>query len=120
MRNAAQIVESVLGLIGSVYRRPLMHGEDAGEVDTLLWHLHWLLLDGQGHDNGALIEARMSVHGRHCCNVTFAAHYRHCTKNGATATEDQVIASVIHSWQKVDAQLGIVLPAWPDRPADPT
>jgi hypothetical protein len=111
MKDASQIIEMLLQTIGSIYNRPKMYGANAGEIDAILWQYHRLWIDILEREWGEFIEAHELVHGGgHHCNNSFSGHYRTCTKNGAGASEDEVIEFVIQAWKKLDTNLGISLP----------
>ena len=111
MKDASQIVEMVLQTIGAIYKRPMMYGVNAGEIDAILWQYHRLWMDIMERDTDDFFEAHRSVHGRrHYCNTSFSNHCRTHTKNGAGASEDEAIEFVIRAWKKMDKKLGFDLP----------
>jgi hypothetical protein len=112
MKEAGEILRIILETIASIYKRPRMHAATAGEVDTCLWHLHFLWAEITEPESGDFRATISTVHGRrHKCNLPFSAHYRHHTEKGAEAGKDQVIQYVISMWKKLDDKLGIEVPA---------
>lgn len=111
MKDAGQILEMLLQTIGGIYKRPMMYGVNAGEIDAVLWQFHRLVLEIEERDMNDFFEAHSLIHGcRHYCNASFVVHYRAHTKRGAEASEDEAIEFVILAWKKMDAKLGIELP----------
>ena len=52
MKESGESLQIILGTIASIYKRPMMHGTNAGEIDTLLWHYHALWIEIMERDIG--------------------------------------------------------------------
>ena len=111
MKESGEILQIILGSIASIDRRPMMHGTNAGEIDTLLWHYHALCIEIMERDFGEYRSAVSLIHGRgHSCNTSFEGHYRRHTKKGAQVNEEEVLQYVIKMWKRMDQKLGIEIP----------
>jgi hypothetical protein len=111
MKDAPQITQKLLETITSIYKRPLMYGVNAGEIDAVLWQYHWLWIYIMERESDDFRDACRLIHGRrHSCNTSFEGHFRRCTKHGAAASEVEAIEFVIRTWKKIDVKLGIPLP----------
>ena len=111
MKEASEILAIVLKTMASIYKRPMMHGTSAGEVDTLLWHYHALWIEIMERDLEGYRSEVSRIHGRrHSCNRSFEGHYRLHTKRGGEASEAEVIEYVLQTWKKMDGKLGIDVP----------
>ena len=108
MKESGEVLQIILGTIASIYKRPLMHGTDAGEIDTLLWHYHALWIEIMERDFEDYRTAVSLIHGRgHSCNTSFEGHHRRHLTKGAHVTEEEVIQYVIKMWKKMDQKMGI-------------
>jgi hypothetical protein len=108
MRNADEILQFVLTMIGHIYYRPLMYGGNAHGVEIALsnYHLLWAEIVERQEELRAVEFARITE--RRCCTRAFSNHYRRHARKGCS--EAEAAQAAVEEWKRIDRELGIVVP----------
>lgn len=105
MKSAQEIVNYLAQMIGYVYERPLMYGENAGGVDLLLWshHTTWAFIVGRQNDLRQVMDEILER--EECGSANFSTRY---ARNHPSAADSEVTAYVVSQWSEISRRLGIL------------
>jgi len=106
-KSLEQIAESLALRIGHIYFRPLMYGQNAGEVQMALdlYHSFWAeLLDKKQELSEA---ARAIARQQECGAANFAHRYR---LDHPDSSEQERAEYVVEQWRKISKLIGLPVP----------